>query len=62
MTLAIGVWLSSVMMASFIACNLLMAGRIGEHMLGAKGSGVVFAVIAAFFAVLAVTSHPSVTL
>lgn len=62
MTLAIGVWLASLMMASFIACNLLMAGRVGEHMLGAKGSGVVFAVMAAFFAVLAVTSHPSVTL
>lgn len=62
MTLAVGVWLASLVMASFIACNLLMAVRIGEHMLGAKGSGVVFAVIAAFFAVLAVTSHPGVTL
>ena len=49
-------------MAGFIACNLVLAGRIGVHMLGAKNSAPVFAVLASFFAVLAIVSCPLVTL
>ena len=61
MSLALGLWLASLVMG-FVSCNLMLAGRIGVHMLRVKESGGVFAVLAAFFAILAITSHPGVTL
>ena len=62
MTFGLGLWLASIVMAGFVSCTLVLSGRIGVHMLGVKESGDVFAVLAAFFAILAITSHPGVTL